>query len=303
MDTLRRAFQDGGIKGVNEHIEDEMVMSRGASSFWELIQRMSGIPEFAKELQKVEERITTDSMGAAFRELVEKLGIEIKCDRVPEWLRTMGQPVLAYGNHSARIEPLLFGAFVERDDMAAIGGGITKNVGPNFGRHILPVFPKKYAHGSGKSLTLGEKIIYGEGSLSKEEVEELNRKSLEEAGERLGQGQLIGIFPTATDAITGEWRAGLGRIIKSIPSGVDLENILLAPVHFGPLRGVDFLSNIRRVFEKGVPPKPQPVEVIFGEELRLGDLSSGDLSAEELTRILKEDYLGKFDERKGGSVG
>jgi len=294
MDTLRSAYLEGGIKGVNEHIDDSSAVSRSANSFWELIQRMSGLPEFAKELQRTEEHIATDGIGAAFRELAEKLGIEIKCDRVPEWLKTTGQPVLAYGNHSARVEPLLFGAFVERDDMSAIGGGVTKNLGPNFGRHVLPVIPKKYARDSDKSLTLGERVIYGEGSLSKEEVEELNRASLEEAGKRLGQGQLIGIFPTATDAITSEWRPGLGRVIKNLPTGTDPGNILLAPIHFGSLRGVDFLSNIRRVFGKGKPPKLQPVEVVFGEELHLGDLSPNDLSAEELTNILKEDYLRKF---------
>lgn len=283
------AFREGGLKKFNELVEDKTAVSRNAFSMWRFAQWASGLPEYAKEMQRVEEKLEKDGVGPAIREIMGKLGIEVEANVNPEWLSTQGSPVLLYGNHAARLEPWLLATLLDRNDVACVGGRMMQKAGPNIESHILPVIPKKYAKGGGRR-TIVEKTVFGDGDLDVDEATKLNQASMQEAGKRLGDGWLVGIFPTATEAIDSKWRKGLGEIIKNTPQNSEVR---LVPTHFGDLKYREILKSIRRVYGKGKEPKHRIVDINFGEELRLSDLPP-NMSAEEITQFLKQDYLKKF---------
>lgn len=289
MSEFHHAFENGGIKGINEYIEDKSAISRKAFSMWELVQWASGLPEFSKDLQKMEERLGKDGIGPVVRELMDKLGIEIKANKKPDWLSTPGSSILLYSNH-VRIEPFLLGTLIDRDDVAFVGGRMVQRAGSNIEPHVLPVVPKKFAKGTGDRHTAIEKGVFGADDLDVDEAVRLNQASMQEAGNRLANGWLVGIFPSATDSIEGRWRKGLGEIIKNTPSD---KGVRLAPTHFGEVGGVELLRRVRQVYAKGKKPKRLEVKVDFGKELDLNEVPR-DLSPGDVSEFLRQDYLKKF---------
>lgn len=294
MRELRRSFERGGITEVNEYIVDSKFLSQSASFMWGIVQRLTGIPQFAKEVEKAENRIGEIGLGPAMREVAGKFGLEVIVDEQPEWAKQTGQSTLVYGNHDTRNEPLILASILDRDDALAVGGAQFKKIGPNVGTHFLPVYSRKYARGQRDDLNLVTKMLYGKDvGVKEDDAQQITAESLKKAGELLARGWLVNMYPTDAEAIESKWRAGLGRIIANLPDDTDTSKILLVPMHVGHLDTKQFLLNARNVCAKGAKPRPLTVKVKFGKGIPLNSLEK-NLPPDQIVEVLQKDYLRQF---------
>ena len=297
MRELRRSFEQGGIAEVNEHIEDSRFLSHSASFMWGIIQRLTGIPKFAKEVERAEKRIGEIGLGPAMREVASKFGLEVCVDKQPDWAKQSGQSTLVYGNHDTRNEPLILASVLDRDDALAVGGAQFKKIGPNVGTHFLPVYSKKYARGQRDDLNLIARLLYGKDvGVNENEAHQITAESLGKASELLGQGWLVNMYPTDAEPIDSKWRAGLGRIITNLPADIDRSKVLLVPMNVDHLDTKQFLFNVRNVSATGAKPRPLTVKVKFGQGIPLNSLDK-NLPPEQIVEVLRDDYLKQFGKK------
>lgn len=256
-----------------------------------------GIQRFLKDIVALEKDLKHKDLQTVTTEYLRKLKITVTLkNKPPEWIRTPHTPVLFYSNHEALIDPLFFGAIIQRDDIYILATDILSKVGPNVKKHILPVMARKYGIDRDDKTSILHVILERGQGLTSHEIEQMNARTLKKSVDVLTKEKAaVGMFPSGAGGYITKWYNGIGRILSKVEKK-DRDETLLSPVLFEGVKRENILSIVNKTYAKvrnGLTP--QTLTAKFGKVRTMKELIGNENDPQKITEILKEDYFKQFD--------
>jgi hypothetical protein len=226
-------------------------------------------------IREAQELHAAKGLMLAVHELLERDNITVNAGGPLDTMADHPYGMLFVGNHSRQFE---FVALMEvmsrlgRTSMKHIakfyvGNQLRWAFGGDVADAILPVYPRLLATDRRNkfNLELFSRIAYRSSLKDSAESARLNDLALESAAQELSEGGLVNIYPCGSivNNMRHPWRAGVGRILTSLPEE-DRDNILVVPYH------ADNINRTRLIMAglargRGIFGRPQEITVEFGE--------------------------------------
>ena len=254
-----------------------------------LIDNMIGIGPLFRHITELDRQIPDKGVGFFAKAFLAKINCQtIWDDGVPEWLQQEGVPVLAFGNHTNRIEHLSLLASSERNDLRSIGATWASVPGREYQKALFLVtrVPRD-----------GEVVRFAGVDHNREAAKEFNRNSYRQATDHLFSGGSIVIAPNATYNMhrdTLSWK-GIGRIMANMDAQKQSE-IRLAPLYTYGVSIGDILTNLRQAYTGG-EVEPLEMHIKQGHVFTVADLlSENSGQVQQVNRGELEDKAQFFNE-------
>jgi hypothetical protein len=166
---------------------------------------------------------------------------------------------------------------------------------------VLPVYPRLLATDRKRKVNseLGSRIIFRQALQTTEESHRRTEVSLVKAGDTLGDGGVVNIFPCGAIAnnMKQPWRSGVGRIIRHIPEA-ERDKVLVVPYHADSINRLRLLATVA-MRGRGLLGRPQQIGLEMGTARTAADIiDSTPESLQEdpmaITNVLRRQYAIDF---------
>ena len=195
-------------------------------------------------------------------------------------------PALITINHPYNTEPLLLTlALPPRQDIFLIIHDAYLTVGPNFNRHLIPIYPKQSIIDQSKKLTIiiGRNIHFGR-VYSNQDAHQKNIDSIKLAAEKINQG---GIVIHCPEGVLGKnWFPGIGHLISQLNPQTKahyLSTNIQGTSYFDLFHHVPGMNYLLPKLKLTFPP-PQPISQILKQTT----------NPKQITRLLQQQYQQTF---------
>ena len=179
----------------------------------------------------------SESLGLrlASQTTLDFLGVSLELHG--QFATTGAQLIIA--NHPSSLDGLILLSQIPREDVYTVAAVANSRFGPTFTDHMLPVYlshqPKHYLIDYLRIPV----VTRMEGNVSREEAMTRNRATIDEAAQRLNNGQTVIIFPGGSNpSPRNPWKKGVGFLLKSL-SDPDTQIV------FAHIEGTDWGDSLR----------------------------------------------------------
>ncbi len=274
-----------------EDLVNQIEARANNSRSFKLIYRLGKV--FFGAQKAVDSLPSEASLSEYCQKLIDGLGIKIET-KLPQWADQQGQAVLVIAPHEFHAEPQILLALLKKrtDDVHFVAYPSAEFMLPPEHRdRIIPIAPTFFASDAPKPPLIKPKkrveqrvkrILFGstQASMTMEEINQMNERSLHIAAKLLTQGKIVVIFPTANhDIFQAKWGRGIGEIVFQLKSNYPgSQDVLLQPLNVSQHRLTDFLRKMREKFVKGQDVTPITVRLDWGQASKIDSMS--DLPAE-----------------------
>jgi len=245
---------------------------------------------FAKKTrEQIEHDVTELGFQQAAARIVNrvaenKLVVEGKDEEVEEILGS--RPVIVIANHPSFAEIITTVASLEpRDDIYLIGISNFLGIGPNFSKHVIPVYGTNQTASEGYKLPIriGDALRFGP-KVQYENAHERNIRSIRNAAEIVNQGSLIVMFPEGIQSGKDKkWLNGIGYLVAGIEKRFSTYLIFAYPEGTSNTDYIRLIPGIRKLLPK--------TSVTFSSPRTIKD-SLGDITDPRVvTKKIEDEYI------------
>lgn len=238
-----------------------------------------------KSFKKFDADVGAHGLPKATRELFwqikSKLEIIGKTKEIEKVLKS--KPVLLVVNHEHEAEVIaLCASLPDRQSIYLVGQASLKVIGPNFSQHLIPVYvkPSSFDKDEMKLTTRVGKVLNLITNIP-ENAQELNRKSIEKAGQVISNGGLVVMFPQGARK-KSIWYPGVGHLAVSLSKNSDA---YLVKAHVKGTSDLDFMRLI-----PGLKKVMSPLRVTFAKPRRIADYLTEDIDPKSLAKQFQDEY-------------
>ncbi|MBL7150867.1 1-acyl-sn-glycerol-3-phosphate acyltransferase [Candidatus Microgenomates bacterium] len=243
------------------------------------------LPIVGKVFRELDLAIGEKGLPIASRDFIlehdSKLEVAGRTKEVERILRS--EPVLVIANHGHEAETVaLYAALLQRDDIYTVGVAAFQGIGPNFSKHLIPVYVRpssvdpsemKLSSRIGRALSLGTDMP--------ENAHELNKASIARAAQIISGGGLVVMFPSGARK-KNIWSPGVGHLIIGINKDC---GAYIVKAHIKGTSNLDFLRLV-----PGLKKLMPPLRVTFAEPRSVTDYLKEKVDPKELVFQLQDEY-------------
>ena len=294
--SLRSRIRQSGLQGLIDLIDepDHGLLTRFLLA---VDKKFIGFAQFARYFASLENQVDERTFSDLAEELLDYLALELNYNHTFEELSTPGQPAIIMGlNHESIVEPVFLASLLDRNDIAFFGMAVTQFIGPQVAKFILPVMPRRSAvdYQPDKKRSLSDRLnwvywVYGLDKRTLEEVEQLNKQSIEGAAAHIDRGGILMIFPGGGVDIRRPWYRGLGEILSLVSPEI-LHATAVVPVS---TTGLSRKTLYKKVHQSSFDRRqPYTVQGTVFDPIYIPPSKAG-LTPEQLLDYLKEETLSR----------
>ncbi|MCA9373135.1 hypothetical protein KC921_03510 [Candidatus Woesebacteria bacterium] len=220
--------------------------------------------------------------------------------KLPEWSsNTAGPGVLVYGPHRFHLEPYILISLLQGRQIYFVAMNSARQLLPyDFRDRVLPVTPTFLGKDARKKPGLSgivqsvKQSLFNNEDLTVHQIKQSNQQTVNRAAELLIGGNIVAIFPTASNPITTtDWYAGLGSIVDTLESNGNVD-VLLQPFSIKEFRFMTFLQQMSIKFALEQFRDPIPVHVDWFPTMSIDQaVGAGDMSPRGIVDKLRTEYL------------
>lgn len=194
-------------------------------------------------------------------------------------------PAVVIANHPSFAEIATVIASLEpREDIYLIGIANFLGIGPNFSKHVIPIYmTRQMSSEEHKFLVRLGNILHLGPRIPPNDAHEKNVESMDRAVETVKNGGLVVMFPEGVQsARQRKWLNGIGHLLKEIGGQ---SNSHLIFVHSDGTTGWDYLR-----WAPGIKKLLPRVITTFAKPRTIGDALSESTDPIKITKKLEEAY-------------
>jgi hypothetical protein len=258
-------------------------------------RRFIGFAQLARYFASLEKQVNERSLPNLANDLLEYLAIEVHSNQQFEEFSQSDRPCILMGiNHESIVEPVYIISLIDRNDIGFFGMAVTQYLGKRIAEYIFPVMPKKRASDYQRLTkpSISDRLnwafwLYSLEDRTVEEVEHLNRNSIERAAGHINSGGILMIFPGGGVEINRPWYRGLGEILSLVSTEI-LREMPIFPIGASGLsRRQLYIKVNQAAFDRR---RPCTIQVNVLDPIYIPPRSSG-YSAPQLLEYVKEEAV------------
>ena len=302
---LAEAYRDHGLAEAIAAFESARLANRRLRVTMECVERVISVRRLAYELLYFGETVERLGVGPGSRHALDRWGLSPRIEmHGAAWKALASEPFLAFGNHPAGLEGVLFSSLLDREDVYFLAGAHVKQISSAVGEKVIGVADNHstreyWRSAPARRLLRGiRKTVWQANADGTAD----NTIAIERAVQLVGQnGAGLHVFPAGTMEPGAPWRRGIGRIATELMRrpGTDPSSIFVVPVVYGvslihPLASGLFApwSALRTLARVRMWTWTGPAWVFAPAPVRLSQLGfDGDEPPERVTDALHELWM------------
>ena len=239
IEEVADAYSENGLAEAIGAFESARLGDRRLRLTMECVERVISLRRLAGELLHFGEMIERLGLGPGSRHVLDRWGISPRIEmHGAAWQVLAREPFLAFGNHPAGLEGVLFSSLLDREDVYFLAGSHVKQVSSAIGEKVIEVTDTGSKRDYGRSGPAGRLLrgvrqtvwrVNGAGASD-------NTRAIERAAWLVGEnGAGLHVFPAGTMEPGAPWRRGIGRIAAELirRPGTDPSSVFVVPVVYG----------------------------------------------------------------------